>query len=1071
MKKTKKTQRAIKTLVLSLTLVLICSFAFPQDAFAATQHITGRGGQSITNIKSGEVISFKNIKNPNAPTGEIVEQAGYTYATIKRSADATRTYVMYTKKVNSSGGDTFAIKYPDYLKVGSKTYDMVYKVTSHDFQGTHQQVGVYDYGPAFMINGKIFDTNGNTSSYQTTDAQCKGWSDFGFTVEIYESGTTTPANIPGLLMGLTDIDADSGGNPEGWSINDYTPNSDNIWFSKGNVNNYIYYNNNQFYGTNTSPLSGQSEQNAIYCKIDSLTNDGVVSGYYGDAAPSSNIGRFGGEIAFYIPNHTVTYKSINGTTSKDKETVAHTENPAGSENTPNSEYYFVKWTCDKDVTLNDGETIPAGSSITEEQIKEVSVTEDLVFTALNDPYVNVIYKWQGDHPNKPVPEGTSMPPGDYDVDTTYKAGDTVAETNVTYEGKNYPRGTWTFNGWDKNGTLNITEDTEIIGTWTFSPEWNITTSVTNGTISENENNIPDGENRVVTYSPNEGYQLKSVTVNNEPVDISQYPHSVSFTDIHEDNDVKVVYELIPELEIEKSADKEIYTAGDTVTYTVKITQTVPGAEARNVTIRDILPSGITLNENSISGSVEVVSTSSNAYELKIGSLTGELTYTYTAVTAKGTDAEELVNIVETSGENVPGDPKRDDAKVKSLVPKPVITKIVSNENPVFGEEIEYTVSVKEPQEGISLRNAVITDPIPDGIEAVEGSITTVGDTATASFSDGKIIVSIPELAEETVVKFKAKVTAVEGQIVNVATLTGDDIEPLNAEAPITVKEPNPLLKKQVSKEKASLGETVTYTLTASSDIELLNGKIVDTPPEGVEIIADSVKTNPDGIKTKVENNVLTMEFESLNEQVTITYDAKITKVGDLINVAELTAENFPKGPLKSEAKVVAKEPVLVIEKQVNKKTAKKGETLNYTVVAYTKEGILYDAVLKDKLPDSLTLNSESIKTSGVEAAVEATDNEITVTAKELKEGERLILTYKARAAETGTHKNVASLTGSNYTGDPIQDEAVVKVKTDPSKKNSPGTGDPYQILLAAALMAMAGTAIHLLRRRSKVNER
>lgn len=44
----------------------------------------------------------------------------------------------------------------------------------------------------------------------------------------------------------------------------------------------------------------------------------------------------------------------------------------------------------------------------------------------------------------------------------------------------------------------------------------------------------------------------------------------------------------PELAIEKKADKEIYSVGDTGHYTVKVTQTADDATARNVVIEDQL---------------------------------------------------------------------------------------------------------------------------------------------------------------------------------------------------------------------------------------------------------------------------------------------------------------------------------------------------------------------------------------------------------------------------------------------------------------------------------------------------
>ena len=80
----------------------------------------------------------------------------------------------------------------------------------------------------------------------------------------------------------------------------------------------------------------------------------------------------------------------------------------------------------------------------------------------------VTYDWGADAPaGKDLPkDGGSYYAGDhYDVDATYKAGDTA-------EGeKDGKKGTWTFSGWTdpNNGTMGD-GDATITGSWTFKAE-------------------------------------------------------------------------------------------------------------------------------------------------------------------------------------------------------------------------------------------------------------------------------------------------------------------------------------------------------------------------------------------------------------------------------------------------------------------------------------------------------------------------------------------------------------------------------------------------------------------------
>ena len=91
----------------------------------------------------------------------------------------------------------------------------------------------------------------------------------------------------------------------------------------------------------------------------------------------------------------VTYESdSNGTiTGITDERVIPNDNPSGSESTPERGYAFDHWEADKDVTLATGDTILAGEPLSPDQVAQVVVTENLVFTAIHrDTKLNVKYE-------------------------------------------------------------------------------------------------------------------------------------------------------------------------------------------------------------------------------------------------------------------------------------------------------------------------------------------------------------------------------------------------------------------------------------------------------------------------------------------------------------------------------------------------------------------------------------------------------------------------------------------------------------------------------------------------------
>lgn len=89
--------------------------------------------------------------------------------------------------------------------------------------------------------------------------------------------------------------------------------------------------------------------------------------------------------------------------------------------------------------------------------------------------------------------------------------------------------------------------------------YTIATEVVHGTITETETNIPKGADREITYAPEEGYHLESITVDGSPVDIGTYGDLYSFRNITEDHIIQVVYaqdEPEPEPEPDPEPDPE-----------------------------------------------------------------------------------------------------------------------------------------------------------------------------------------------------------------------------------------------------------------------------------------------------------------------------------------------------------------------------------------------------------------------------------------------------------------------------------------------------------------------------------
>ena len=84
--------------------------------------------------------------------------------------------------------------------------------------------------------------------------------------------------------------------------------------------------------------------------------------------------------------------------------------------------------------------------------------------------------------------------------------------------------------------------------------YSVVTSAENGTITETFLELPQGESHTVSYTCEEGYRLKSLTVDGQEVNISDYPDSYTFQDLQADHTIHAAFEEIPRYTVSTSAE-------------------------------------------------------------------------------------------------------------------------------------------------------------------------------------------------------------------------------------------------------------------------------------------------------------------------------------------------------------------------------------------------------------------------------------------------------------------------------------------------------------------------------------
>ena len=260
-------------------------------------------------------------------------------------------------------------------------------------------------------------------------------------------------------------------------------------------------------------------------------------------------------------NATVTY------TDKDGKTQTSTvETPELYYNSPPSEKKFnittdaVHGTIDPDCTVGDGNNKTIYYSADEGyRLKTVTVDgvevdianypDSYTFTNVTDDHdIKVVYE--------KIPEQfditTSVTGGTIDPSVKVDKGDNKTISYQPTEG--YELKSITIDGEKVDITkyqdsytfedIAANHDIKVFYEKTTPPakdKYDITTSVTGGTIDQSVT-VDKGDNKTINYKPNEGYELKSITVDGVKIDITKYPDSYTFEDIAANHDIKVVYE-------------------------------------------------------------------------------------------------------------------------------------------------------------------------------------------------------------------------------------------------------------------------------------------------------------------------------------------------------------------------------------------------------------------------------------------------------------------------------------------------------------------------------------------------
>ena len=370
---------------------------------------------------------------------------------------------------------------------------------------------------------------------------------------------------------------------------------------------------------------------------------------------------------------------------------------------------------------------------------------------------------------------------------------------------------------------------------------------------------------------------------------------------------------VPEIIPNKTADIENPNFGDNVTYTVTVTND-GNADAKAVVVRDVL--GKDLKFVSATGTYtfdEATNTITWTVDVDAGK-----TETFTVVATVinyGNVTNSLVVGNKTFNKNV-------------TVPEITPDKTVDNENPNFGDNLTYTVTVKNEGNG-NATDVIIVDNLGKGLKYVSSTGNYDNKTNTITW---KVDLASGETKTFTVV----------AKIIGYTDVT-NEVTVGNKTSAVTVNIPEIIPAKDVNNTTPNFGDKVEYTITVNNNAnkDAKQVVIVDTLGKGLKFINASHNGKYDE-STRTITWIIDL---GAGESAVFSVNAAVEAYGNIPNTVSV-------GDKSNSVNIAV--PEIIPGKSVDVENPNFGDTVTYTVVV-TNNGVVdaKQVVVKDILDKGL----------------------------------------------------------------------------------------------------------------------
>ncbi|MBC9734132.1 lectin-like domain-containing protein [Nocardioides marmotae] len=469
------------------------------------------------------------------------------------------------------------------------------------------------------------------------------------------------------------------------------------------------------------------------------------------------------------------------------------------------------------------------------------------------------------------------------------------------------------------------------------------------------------------------------------------------------------------LQLEKQVDRAagtlpaIITAGTVIPYQYTVT---------NAGQEDL--SALSIADDTIDGPITCEATTLTPAPAPGSTTVCRGTYT---VTAADVEAGEVVNIATATARNPDDDPV---TSPEATVTVPLVSRLDLDKSVVTpapyedGQEVEYLYTVTNTG-GSTITNLAVTDDRVTS-EALLCAVNVLAPGASTTCT-GTYTVDVTQ-------------TDPSGNIVNTAVATGDtpagqEVTSPEAQASIGINT-DIAVTKTVDDPQPSLGDTVTFTVTATNNGPAIASDVVitDQLPDGLTLLTSSTAgTQPSTYAAG--SGAWSIPALAVGNSVELTITARVDTVGPLANTASLASlaqiDINPANDTDTATLNGVENPALEIRKTARPRSVSAaGQRIRYTFRVTNTGDVPLSAVeiLEDRFTGAGELPTPTCPPSASSLAPGASIRCTTV--------------YVVTAADlsAGRLRNVARATGDDPLGEPTSsppDGAVVEVEPPPAQ--------------------------------------